>query len=170
MSHVLADHGLLNLAPVASWPQALALPRHEVALAVLGLEAGFETDDLARHRRAGHPRRPAGAAAPRTPSAPENFIAEVTSLVGRRPRRPRRSRHRPLRRPARHRGRRRAARLPGDPLCRRRQAVPAGREHRAAVALRLGGDRRRARPARRRRLAGAQGADEEAHPRDRRAS
>ena len=47
MEHVLADHGLLNLAPVASWPQALALPRHQIALAVLGIESGFETDDVA---------------------------------------------------------------------------------------------------------------------------
>ena len=28
MSHVLTDHKLMNLTPVASWPQALALPRH----------------------------------------------------------------------------------------------------------------------------------------------
>ena len=28
MAHVLAEHGLANLTPVASWPQALALPRH----------------------------------------------------------------------------------------------------------------------------------------------
>ena len=82
-------------------------------------------------------------------SGAENFIAEVDEPLRRRPRRPCRSRHRPLRRPARHRGGGRAARLPGDPLCRRRQAVPAGREHRASVALRLGGGRRRARPARR---------------------
>ena len=45
MEHVLAEHGLPNLAPVASWPQALALPRPQVALAVLGLDAGFETAD-----------------------------------------------------------------------------------------------------------------------------
>ena len=47
MAHVLAEHGLLNLAPVASWPQALALPRPQVALAVLGVESGFETADVA---------------------------------------------------------------------------------------------------------------------------
>ena len=66
-----------------------------------------------------------------------------------------------------HRGGGRAARLPRNALCRRRQAVPAGGEHRASVALRLGGNAGRARPARRRRLADAQGADEEPHPRDR---
>ena len=47
MSHVLAEHGLHNLAPVASWQQALALPRSQVALAVLGIESGFETADIA---------------------------------------------------------------------------------------------------------------------------
>ena len=129
-----------------------------VALAVLGIEAGFETARRRRHQRAGHPRRPPGAAAPRAAQAPTTSSPRSTSLaagdlvvhvdhgigrfVGLKT----------------HRGGRRAARLPRDPLRRRRQAVPAGREHRAAVALRLGGHRGRARPARRRRLAGAQGA------------
>ena len=79
MAHVLAEHGLANLAPVASWPQALALPRHEVALAVLGVDAGFETADVALiseqdilGERLVRPRRPSKPA--------ENFIAEVTSL------------------------------------------------------------------------------------------
>jgi transcription-repair coupling factor (superfamily II helicase) len=79
MRHVLADHGLANLSDVASWPQALALPRPEVGLAVLGLEAGFETVDAAvvgeqdiLGDRLVRPRRAAKRA--------ENFIAEVTSL------------------------------------------------------------------------------------------
>ncbi len=166
MRHVLADHGLANLTPVDAWPQALALPKPEVALAVLGLESGFETADAAvigeqdiLGDRLVRPRRAARRA--------ENFIAEVTSLaagdlvvhvdhgIGR------------FVGSARDRGRRRAARLPRNPLCRRRQAVPAGRERRAALPLRLGGDRRRSRPARRRSLAGAQGAHEAPHPRDR---
>jgi transcription-repair coupling factor (superfamily II helicase) len=80
MSHVLSEHGLFNLAPIASWPQALALTRAEVALAVLGIDAGFETADVAliteedilgerlvRARRQG--------------KRAENFIAEVTSLA-----------------------------------------------------------------------------------------
>ncbi|HVU42929.1 MAG TPA: transcription-repair coupling factor [Xanthobacteraceae bacterium] len=79
MSHVLAEHGLHNLATVASWPQALALPRPQVALAILGIESGFETADtaviteedilgerLVRQRR--------------QIKRPENFIAELTSL------------------------------------------------------------------------------------------
>jgi transcription-repair coupling factor (superfamily II helicase) len=79
MSHVLADHGLMNLANVADYPAALARPKTEIALAVLGLESGFETGELAvigeqdilgdrlvRRRRAS--------------KRPEDFIAEVTSL------------------------------------------------------------------------------------------
>jgi transcription-repair coupling factor (superfamily II helicase) len=79
MSHVFADHGLHNLANVESFPDALKRPKPEIALAILGLEAGFETDDLAviceqdilgdrlvRRRRAS--------------KRPEDFIAEVTSL------------------------------------------------------------------------------------------
>ncbi len=80
MAHVLAEHKLVNLAPVASWPQALALPRHQIALAVLGIDSGFETADaaiiteqdilgerLVRARRQG--------------KRADNFIAEVTSLA-----------------------------------------------------------------------------------------
>jgi transcription-repair coupling factor (superfamily II helicase) len=79
MGHVLADHALANLTPVGSWLETQKLPRPQVALAVLGLESGFETADaaviseqdilgdrLVRPRRAGR--------------RPENFIAEVTSL------------------------------------------------------------------------------------------
>ncbi len=80
MAHVLAEHGLHNLAPVASWPQALALPRPQVALAVLGIETGFETADVAviseqdiLGERLVRPRRQSKRA--------ENFIAEVTSLA-----------------------------------------------------------------------------------------
>ena len=79
MAHVLAEHGLFNLAPVASWPQALALSRAETALAVLGLDAGFATADVALiteedilGERLVRPRRQVKRA--------ENFIAEVTSL------------------------------------------------------------------------------------------
>jgi transcription-repair coupling factor (superfamily II helicase) len=80
MSHVLAEHKLLNLTPVAAWPQALALPPHQVALAALGLESGFETDDTAviseqdiLGERLVRARRGARKA--------ENFIAEATSLA-----------------------------------------------------------------------------------------
>jgi transcription-repair coupling factor (superfamily II helicase) len=80
MRHVLADHGLLNLLPVASWPEAQARPKTDVALAVLGLEAGFDTAEMAvvaeqdiLGDRLVRPRRAAKRA--------ENFIAEVTSLA-----------------------------------------------------------------------------------------
>ncbi len=80
MAHVLAEHHLVNLTPVASWPQALALPRHETALAVLGIETGFETADVALiseqdilGERLVRSRRQTKRA--------ENFIAEVTSLA-----------------------------------------------------------------------------------------
>ncbi|MEJ2375502.1 MAG: transcription-repair coupling factor [Pseudolabrys sp.] len=80
MSHVLADHRLHNLTPVVSWPQAAGLPTHTVALAVLGIEQGFETEQAAviseqdiLGDRLVRPRRASKRA--------ENFIAEVTSLA-----------------------------------------------------------------------------------------
>ncbi|HVY56474.1 MAG TPA: transcription-repair coupling factor [Xanthobacteraceae bacterium] len=79
MSHVLADHGLHNLSPVVSYSDARARPKPDIGLAVLGLETGFETADLAvigeqdiLGDRLVRPRRAAKRA--------ENFIAEVTSL------------------------------------------------------------------------------------------
>jgi transcription-repair coupling factor (superfamily II helicase) len=80
MSHVLADHKLLNLTLVGSWPQALALPKPAVAFAVLGIESGFETPDAAivseqdiLGDRLVRPRRAMRRA--------DNFIAEATSLA-----------------------------------------------------------------------------------------
>src|SRR5262249_7647907 len=80
MSHVLADHKLQNLRSIDNWPQALALPKPTVALAVLGIESGFETEDAAvigeqdiLGDRLVRPRR--------APRRAENFIAEVTSLA-----------------------------------------------------------------------------------------
>jgi transcription-repair coupling factor (superfamily II helicase) len=79
MGHVLADHGLLNLSPIDAWPQAQALPKPQIALAVLGLESGFETAEAAivseqdiLGDRLVRPRRAARRA--------DNFIAEVTAL------------------------------------------------------------------------------------------
>src|SRR5204863_7634372 len=80
MGHVLAEHALAELATVNSWPQALALPPSQVALAVLGLESGFESAETAviseqdiLGDRLVRPRRASRRA--------ENFIAEVTSLA-----------------------------------------------------------------------------------------
>ncbi|MBK5961148.1 transcription-repair coupling factor [Rhodoplanes elegans] len=77
--NVLTDHKLVNLRHVSSWPEVKSRPAVEVWLAVFGIEAGFETDELAvigeqdilgdrlvRQRRAS--------------KKAENFIAEVTSL------------------------------------------------------------------------------------------
>ncbi len=80
MSHVLTDHKLHNLTNIGSWPQALALPKPTIALAVLGIESGFETDELAivseqdiLGDRLVRPRRAMRRA--------DNFIAEATSLA-----------------------------------------------------------------------------------------
>jgi transcription-repair coupling factor (superfamily II helicase) len=79
MSHVLRDHGLANLVNVGSWQDAATRPVTEVALAVLGLESGFETTQAAvigeqdiLGDRLVRPRRASKKA--------ENFIAEATSL------------------------------------------------------------------------------------------
>ncbi|MBV9262606.1 MAG: transcription-repair coupling factor [Pseudolabrys sp.] len=78
--HVLIEHEMRNLANVESWQDAIGLPRPDVALAVLGVEQGFETDDVAvlseqdiLGDRLVRPRRAAKRA--------ENFIAEATSLA-----------------------------------------------------------------------------------------
>jgi transcription-repair coupling factor (superfamily II helicase) len=80
MSHVLADHKLHNLTTAGSWQQVLALPKSAIALAVLGIETGFETAEAAivseqdiLGDRLVRPRRGNRRA--------ENFIAEVTSLA-----------------------------------------------------------------------------------------
>jgi len=47
LGHVLADHGLKDAASVSSFTQALALKPQTLALAVIGLEQGFEAEDIA---------------------------------------------------------------------------------------------------------------------------
>jgi transcription-repair coupling factor (superfamily II helicase) len=46
LSSLLQDHGLDDVRKVESWAEALALPQSKVALAVLGIESGFETPEL----------------------------------------------------------------------------------------------------------------------------
>jgi len=46
LAQVLADHGLGAMQPVAAWGEVAALPPAAVALAVLGLETGFEVGDI----------------------------------------------------------------------------------------------------------------------------
>ena len=80
MSHVLADHKLHNLTPVASWPQALALAQAGGGAGRARHRIRLRDRRRRHHQRAGHSRRPAGAAAPRARRA-DNFIAEATSLA-----------------------------------------------------------------------------------------
>jgi transcription-repair coupling factor (superfamily II helicase) len=47
LAHVLAGHGFASTAPVSSLAQALALLPATLALAVIGIEQGFEAADLA---------------------------------------------------------------------------------------------------------------------------
>ena len=47
LASLLADHGLKDAAKVETYAEALALPGSAAALAVLGLEQGFETPELA---------------------------------------------------------------------------------------------------------------------------
>jgi transcription-repair coupling factor (superfamily II helicase) len=135
MSHVLADHKLLNLTPIASWPDALILPKAAVALAVLGIESGFETEDATiiseqdiLGDRLVRPRRAQRRA--------DNFIAEATSLA------------------------------PGDLVVHVDHGI--GRFAGLQPIHAAGAPHDCLESARRRQLAGAQGAHEEPHPRDRR--
>jgi transcription-repair coupling factor (superfamily II helicase) len=80
MSHVLAEHGLAKLTNVESWAEALTKPKSDVALAVLGLESGFEGEGFAivseqdiLGDRLVRPRRASRRA--------QDFIAEATSLA-----------------------------------------------------------------------------------------
>ncbi|MGA9327900.1 MAG: transcription-repair coupling factor, partial [Bradyrhizobium sp.] len=47
MESMLRDHKLLNLTSVNAWRTVQATPRNETMLAVVGMETGFETDQVA---------------------------------------------------------------------------------------------------------------------------
>jgi len=47
LAHVLTDHKISNVVAAASWSEAQGNPLATINLILLGLEAGFETDDLA---------------------------------------------------------------------------------------------------------------------------
>ena len=81
MAHVLAEHGLHNLTPIASWPQALALAappdrargaRHRVTASRPPTLAVITEEDILGERL---------VRARRQSKRAENFIAEVTSLA-----------------------------------------------------------------------------------------
>jgi len=99
MRSMLTDHKLVHLTSVNVWRTVLATPRNETMLAVLGMESGFETDDVAviseqdiLGDRLVRPRKASRKL--------DNFISEVTRSCHRRSRGSRRARHRPLRRVA----------------------------------------------------------------------
>ena len=79
LAGLLADHGLKGTADIATWAEALALPKGKTGLAVLGLEQGFETADVAviseqdvLGDRLVRPRRKSRRA--------QDFLTEITSL------------------------------------------------------------------------------------------
>ena len=81
MSHVLADHGLAqSRRPSRAGRRRWRGRSPTSALAVLGLEAGFETADLAVISEQDILGDRLVRPPPRLASAPEDFIAEVTSL------------------------------------------------------------------------------------------
>jgi transcription-repair coupling factor (superfamily II helicase) len=80
MRSMLGDHKLVNLTNVNAWRAVQATPRNEAMLAVLGMESGFETADIAviseqdiLGDRLVRPRK--------ANRKLENFISEVTSLA-----------------------------------------------------------------------------------------
>ncbi|WP_414694943.1 transcription-repair coupling factor [Phenylobacterium sp.] len=80
MRSMLNDHKLVNLTNVNAWRTVQATPRNEAMLAVLGMESGFETDDVAviteqdiLGDRLVRPRN--------SNRKLDNFISEVTSLA-----------------------------------------------------------------------------------------
>ena len=154
-----------GIEPVADWQGACALPPSIAAAAVLPLERGFVSTGLAviaeqdilgarSSRQERRRRKPA-----------EEFLVDVAALadgdlvvhvdhgIGR------------------YDGLvtlevdHAPPRLPAHPLRGRRPALPAGGEHRPALALRLGRPSGCAGPTGRRRLAGAQGEAQATHPR-----
>src|SRR5690242_10804613 len=80
MASMLGDHKLSHVTSVNSWRMVQATPRNEAMLAVLGMESGFETDDVAviseqdiLGDRLVRPRKASRKL--------DNFISEVTSLA-----------------------------------------------------------------------------------------
>src|SRR5204862_3338321 len=79
MASMLRDHKLANITSVNTWRMVQATPRNEAMLAVLGMESGFETGDVAviseqdiLGDRLVRPRKASRKL--------DNFISEVTSL------------------------------------------------------------------------------------------
>jgi transcription-repair coupling factor (superfamily II helicase) len=80
MASMLKDHKLLNLQMVNAWRTVQATPRNQTTLAVVGMESGFETEQVAviseqdiLGDRLVRPRKASRKL--------DNFISEVTSLA-----------------------------------------------------------------------------------------
>ncbi|MGJ5071752.1 transcription-repair coupling factor [Bradyrhizobium oligotrophicum] len=80
MASMLKDHKLIHVTSVNTWRVVQATPRNETMLALLGLESGFETDQIAviseqdiLGDRLVRPRKASRKL--------DNFISEVTSLA-----------------------------------------------------------------------------------------
>ncbi len=80
MASMLRDHKLSNVTSVNAWRTVQATPRNEAMLAVLGMESGFETNDVAviseqdiLGDRLVRPRKSSRKL--------DNFISEITSLA-----------------------------------------------------------------------------------------
>src|SRR6201999_3699034 len=80
MGSMLNDHKLVNVTSVNAWRTVQATPRNEAMLAVLGMESGFETNDVAviseqdiLDDRRVRPRKQSRKL--------DNFISEITSLA-----------------------------------------------------------------------------------------
>src|SRR5207247_7083537 len=80
MANMLGDHKLAKVTSVNTWRTVQATPRNEAMLAVLGMESGFETDNVAviseqdiLGDRLVRPRKASRKL--------DNFISEVTSLA-----------------------------------------------------------------------------------------
>jgi transcription-repair coupling factor (superfamily II helicase) len=80
MESMLRDHKLLNVTSVNTWRMVQATPRNETMLAVVGMETGFVTDQVAiiteqdiLGDRLVRPRKASRKL--------DNFISEVTSLA-----------------------------------------------------------------------------------------
>ena len=157
LQHLLQEHGATTPVPVPDFATVQGLPIRRARRRRLAGRARLRAGWPGGHRRRGHHRRSAVAAGQEA-AAVRALHRRGRGLERGRPRRASRARRRPLRGPGHAGHPARTARLPQADLRRRRQALRAGREHRRAEPLRLGGGGRGARPAGRRRLAVAQGA------------
>ena len=141
LCHVLDDHGLTQTKSVNRLGDALALPKTEIPVAVWGLEAGFETGDLAvlgeqdilgdrlvRQKRKSQ--RPQDFITEVAGLTPGDLVVHVDHGIGR------------FVGLQTHRGGGCARTIAWSCIMPAATAVPAGREHRAPVALRLGGQPR----------------------------